>query len=143
MCLRFEKSESEEDQEGHHKCEQSDRFGHGESHNAVTEQGLFQRWVTRHTDDESTEHGSDTNTGTSQSNGSGSSTDQFSGLEDHGLELECKSSGVCHVLEESERGHSVISRRPSEGEGENRIVCRRKGFDRGECWRGVGRVGWR
>lgn len=54
--------ESEEQQEGHHKTEQTHSFRQGEPQDSVWEQLLFQRWISGVTDDEGTEHRSDTST---------------------------------------------------------------------------------
>lgn len=54
--------EGEEQQEGHHKTEQTHSLRQGEAQNGVGEQLLFQRWVPGVTDDEGTEYCSDTST---------------------------------------------------------------------------------
>lgn len=54
--------EGEEQQEGHHKTEQTHGLRQGESQNGVREQLLFQGWVPGVTDDEGAEYCSNTGT---------------------------------------------------------------------------------
>lgn len=71
--------ESEEQQEGHHQTEQTHGFRQGESQDSVREELLLERWVSGVTDDEGTEYCSDTGTGSSDSDGGGTSTDELRG----------------------------------------------------------------
>lgn len=59
MCARLE---GEEQQESHHKTEQTHGLRQGKAQNGVGEELLFQRWVPGVTDDEGTEYCSDTST---------------------------------------------------------------------------------
>uniref|UniRef100_A0A1B0BHP1 Uncharacterized protein n=1 Tax=Glossina palpalis gambiensis TaxID=67801 RepID=A0A1B0BHP1_9MUSC len=54
--------ESEEQQEGHHKTEQTHSFRKGETQNSIGEQLLFQRWISSVTNDKGTKYCSDTGT---------------------------------------------------------------------------------
>lgn len=62
VFLRINCLESKQQQERHHKTEQSHSFRQGETQNGVWEQLLFQRGVPCVTDDEGAEHCSDTST---------------------------------------------------------------------------------
>jgi len=67
--------EGKEKQEGHHQTEKAHSFGKGETQNGVREKLLLQRWVSRVTDDERAEDGSNTSTRSGDANCSGSSAD--------------------------------------------------------------------
>lgn len=54
--------EGEQQQESHHKTEQTHSLRQGETQDGIGEQLLFQRWVSGITDDEGTEYWSDTST---------------------------------------------------------------------------------
>lgn len=54
--------EGEQQQEGHHQAEQTHGLGQGEAQDSVREQLLLQRRVASVTDDQGTEHRSDTGT---------------------------------------------------------------------------------
>uniref|UniRef100_A0A1B0AJW7 Uncharacterized protein n=1 Tax=Glossina pallidipes TaxID=7398 RepID=A0A1B0AJW7_GLOPL len=54
--------ESEEQQEGHHKTEQTHSFRKGETQDSIGEQLLFQRWISSVTNDKGTKYCSDTGT---------------------------------------------------------------------------------
>lgn len=54
--------EGEQQQEGHHKTEQTHSLRQGETQDGIGKQLLFQRWVSGITNDEGTEYWSDTST---------------------------------------------------------------------------------
>lgn len=54
--------EGEEQQEGHHKTEKTHGFRQGETQDGIGEQLLLERWVPGITDDERTEHCSNSGT---------------------------------------------------------------------------------
>jgi hypothetical protein len=72
-----------EEQEGHHEREKTSSFGEGETENGVLEELTPEGGVAGNTLDEATENRSDTNTGTSKTNGSETGTLDLSGG-DHG-----------------------------------------------------------
>merc|ERR1711972_1220426 len=59
-------------------------FRQSKTQNGVRKQLLFQRWVSGITDDQRTEHCSDTSTGTGNTDGSSTGTNKFSSLIDIG-----------------------------------------------------------
>jgi len=61
--------ESEKQQEGHHKTEKPHGLRQGESENGVREELLLERGISGVADDERTEDGTDTGTGTRDANG--------------------------------------------------------------------------
>merc|ERR1712142_266740 len=71
--------EGKEDEESDHQTEETHSLREGKSENGVGEELLFQRWVSGITDDERTEHSSDTGSGASNTNGGGTSTNELSG----------------------------------------------------------------
>jgi hypothetical protein len=71
--------EGEEDQEGNHQTEETHSFGEGKSENSIREQLLFQGWVSGVANDQRTEHRTNTGTGSSDTNGGGTSTNKLSG----------------------------------------------------------------
>lgn len=70
-------------QEGHHEGEQTSGLGEGEPENGILEELTTERWVAGNTLDETTEYSSDTNTGTSKTDGSNTGALDLSGS-DHG-----------------------------------------------------------
>lgn len=62
VFLKVNSLESEEQQEGHHKTEQSHSLGQGEAQDSVWEQLLLEGGVPGIADDQGTEHRSDTRT---------------------------------------------------------------------------------
>jgi len=70
--------ESEQQQERHHKTEETHGFGKGETQNGVGEQLLFQRWIPGIADNEGTEHRSNTGTWSGYSYGGSASPNEFS-----------------------------------------------------------------
>lgn len=74
MCARLE---GEEQQESHHKTEQTHGLRQGKAQNGVGEELLFQRWVPGVTDDEGTEYCSDTSTGSSDTDCCSTSTNEL------------------------------------------------------------------
>jgi len=67
--------ESEEQQKSHHKTEETHGLGKGESQNGVREELLLEGRISGVADDEGTEDGADTGTGSSHANGSCASAD--------------------------------------------------------------------
>jgi hypothetical protein len=68
-----------EEQEGHHEGEQTGSFGEGETENGILEELTTEGWVAGNTLDETTEYSTDTNTGTSETDGSNTSALDLSG----------------------------------------------------------------
>lgn len=62
MFLKVNGLESEQQQEGHHKTEQTHSLRQGETQNGVREQLLFERRVPGVADDQGTEHRTNTST---------------------------------------------------------------------------------
>jgi len=71
--------EGEEQQEGHHQTEETHSFGQSESQNGVGEKLLLEGRVASVADDEGSENGSDTGSGTSDSDGGGTGADELGG----------------------------------------------------------------
>lgn len=62
VCVEIKDLESEQQQESHHKTEQTHGFRQGEAQDSVREQLLLQRRVSCVTDDQRSEYCSDTGT---------------------------------------------------------------------------------
>ena len=71
--------ESKEDQESNHQTEEAHSFGESKTENSVRKQLLFQTWVSGITDDQGTEHGTDSGSGSSNTNGGGTGSNKFGG----------------------------------------------------------------
>lgn len=69
--------ESVQDQEGHHKTEQTHSLGQRKAENGVREQLLLQRRVTRVADDQTAKHRSDTGARTGHTDGCRTGTDEL------------------------------------------------------------------
>ena len=67
---RIHDLESEEQQEGHHKTEETHGLGKGESQNGVREELLLEGGIPGVADDEGAEDGADTGAGSGNANGS-------------------------------------------------------------------------
>jgi len=83
-CLK-----SEEQQESHHKTEQTHGFRQSEPKNGIREELLLQWGITGVTDDQATKHCSNTGPWTSNTNGGSTSTDEFGGWIDITLNRRC------------------------------------------------------
>ena len=69
--------ESEEQQESHHKTEETHSFGKGETQNGIGEKLLLERGVSGITDDQTTEDRSDTGSRASHTDGSSAGTNEL------------------------------------------------------------------
>jgi len=103
--------ESEKEQEGHHETKEPHGLGKGESENGVGEQLLLERRVPGVTDDERTEDGADTGTGSGNAHSSGAGADVLGGRIDvHGagrrLEGPDSTEGGRHPRIAGEQGRS-------------------------------------
>merc|ERR1719354_273117 len=71
--------ECKEKEESHHKTEQTHSLRQGESKNGIGEKLLLEGGVSGITNDQGTEHGSNTSSGSSDTDGGSSSTDKLGG----------------------------------------------------------------
>ena len=71
--------ESEEQEEGHHKTEETHGLWEGKAEDGVREELLLEGWVPGVPDDQGPEDGPNTGTGPGSPDGGGSGTDQLSG----------------------------------------------------------------
>lgn len=78
--------EGEQQEEGHHKTEQTHGLGESESQNGVGEELLLEAGVSRISDDERTEDGSNSSTRTGDSDGGSSGTDELGSTIDIALD---------------------------------------------------------
>jgi len=74
---RLKTLKREQEQEGHHKTEQSHSLGQSEPENGIGEELLLERRVPRVADDERAEHRPDTGSRTGHTDGGSSGTDEF------------------------------------------------------------------
>lgn len=77
VVLGIRSLEGEEQQESHHKTEQTHGFRQGETQDSVGEQLLLQRWVSCVTDDQRSEYCSDSGTRSGNTNGSCAGSDEL------------------------------------------------------------------
>ena len=103
-----------EEQEGHHEGEQTSGLSEGETKNGILEELTTEGWVAGDTLDETTEYSSDTNTGTSKTNGGDTGTLDLSGG-DHGS---CGRLGDDAALL-----HSVADHVLGEGIADEAVLC--------------------
>jgi hypothetical protein len=90
-----------EKQEGHHEGEQTSGFSEGETKDGVLEELTTERRVASYTLDEATENSTDTNTGTSKTNGGETGTLNLSSSNNSGGRgLGDDATGLDHVAAE-------------------------------------------
>ena len=77
LMLASKHLESEEQQESHHKTEETHSFGQGESQDGIWEKLLLERGVSGITNDKTTEHWSDTSSRASHTDGSSAGTNEL------------------------------------------------------------------
>merc|ERR1739848_832944 len=76
---KLRRLQSKENQESDHQTEKSHSLGQSKTENGVGEKLLLEAWVSRVSDDQRTEHSSNTGTRASNSDGCSTSSNKFGG----------------------------------------------------------------